>query len=115
MLANRFDNLSTAQLRELDNETREEAKAIEAALIARLEAACSVEVDGVYKVKVGLIAPGIWTKLSGRIVKVASSQAWRVYRPDEGGDIVKAMASVRPKLVGSRNTPTSDGFGRKHH
>jgi hypothetical protein len=113
-MADRFDNLSVDQLQAELEAARLETVAIEKALAARLEAACPVAVDGVYRVKIDDSVYGWLQKLGGRIVKVtfikAQRAGWR--RPDDG---LMCLVSVRPKLAGKKATPTADGFGRKHH
>ncbi|MFZ1006850.1 MAG: hypothetical protein WAN65_08445 [Candidatus Sulfotelmatobacter sp.] len=111
-MSDRFDNLSLDQLREALSEARAEETAVERALAARLEAACPVQIDGIYRVK--LETDTIWQrKLAGRVVLVGYVKAQRC---GIGNDApVELRVSVRPKLVGKKNTPTADGFGRKHH
>jgi hypothetical protein len=124
-MADRFDNLSLDQLRQADLDARQEADAVERALCARLEAACPVQVDVVYMVKplprdvgdsVGAVARYLLdygARLEGRQVKVTHIRAQR--RGWQRDNPVKLLVSVRPKLVGKKDTPTADGFGRKTH
>jgi hypothetical protein len=124
-VADRFDNLSVDQLRQADLDARLEADAVEKALCARLEAACPVQVDVVYRVKplprdggdsIGAVAAYLLDyggRLEGRQVKVTHIRAQR--RGWSRDNPVKLLVSVRPKLVGQKHTPTADGFGRKHH
>lgn len=113
-MTDRFDNLSMDQLREALSESRAETKAIEDALVARLEAACPVRVGEIYKVRVDPDQSYSWLRrLSGRTVQVCFISA---HRCGIGTDApVELRVSVRPKLIGKKDTPTSDGFGRKHH
>jgi hypothetical protein len=110
-MANRFDNLSVDQLREALSDARKETTMLERELAARLEAACPVEVAGVYRV---VASTDHWQpKLSGRIVKVYWIKAQRCGIGDDAP--IELRVSVRPKLLGKKDTPTDDGFGRKHH
>ena|SRR6202035_879964 len=111
-MADRFDNLSIDQLREALSDARAETKMLERILVARLEAACPVQVDGVYRVKVE--GDSRWQpKLSGRTVQVCLIMAQRCGIGDDAP--VELRVSVRAKLVGKKATPTNDGFGRKYH
>jgi hypothetical protein len=124
-VADRFDNLSVDQLQATLAETRAEERAIEKALCARLEAACPVNVDGVYRVKplpsdvgnsISQVARYLLTygaKLEGRIVQVCYIKAQRCGIGDDAP--VQLRVSVRLKLASKRDTPTDDGFGRKYH
>lgn len=110
-MTSRFDNLSLDQLREARIEAIAEIKAIELELCRRLETACTVEIGGVYRVKG---AADIWQpKLAGRTVKVEWIKAQRCGIGTD--DPIELRVSVRPKLIGKKDTPTDDGFGRKHH
>jgi hypothetical protein len=124
-VADRFDNLSVDQLQQALADARAEEKAIEAALAGRLEAACPVQVDGIYRVKafpplvsdsVSQVARYLLTygaKLEGRIVQVCYIKAQRCGIGDDPP--VQLRVSVRVKLASKRDTPTADGFGRKTH
>ncbi len=124
-MADRFDNLSIDQLHGALEEARAETVAIERALAARLEAACPVEIDGIYRVKalpretsdsVARVARYLLTygaKLEGRIVQVCYIKAQRCGIDDDAP--VQLRVSVRVKLASKKDTPTADGFGRKHH
>jgi hypothetical protein len=124
-MADRFDNLSVDQLQQALADARAEEKAVEAALAARLEAACPVVVDGIYRVKalpretsdsVARVARYLLTYgagLEGRTVKVDWIKAQRCGIGDYAP--VALRVSVRVKLASKRDTPTADGFGRKYH
>jgi hypothetical protein len=124
-MADRFDNLSVDQLQQALADARAEEKAIEAALAGRLEAACPVQVDGIYRVKafprlvsdsVSQVARYLLTygaRLEGRVVKVSHIKAQRCGIGDDAP--VQLRVLVRPKLASKRDTATVDGFGRKTH
>lgn len=115
MTASRFDNQSLDQMREALEAARAEIVAIEKALAARLEAACPVQVDGIYRVKPPPDVDATWFRygLTGRIVQVTRISAHRCGIGDD--EPVELRVSVRTKLVGKRATPTGDGFGRKYY